>query len=229
MTISRNALILVGLPVIFILHYFNYVKIKTILILLIVALFIGVIWKSVLFHLLLSNDGFSFSEIVNNLKFPREFVVWEEITNNILNNDISFNGRTYLNTFISLFYPFYHFKHLSIWYVENFEFSTFEKGGGRGFSNILEAYLNFNILGVIIVFFLLGVIVNIFQRIANKSIIFFLSYSFSLAFVQRIFRSDFTSLLKTWWWMYFISFILLFSFIYILQKASNENYISNKC
>ncbi|MCK4442033.1 MAG: oligosaccharide repeat unit polymerase [Sulfurovaceae bacterium] len=209
LTVSRNNLILLWLPVIYLFHYYNYIKAKWIVVIFSIGIFIAIIWKVLLFYLLFS-DNFSISIIIENIKFPREFVVWQEIAQNILRDNITLYGQSYLDAIVKLFWPFSHTDNLSLWYVQTYEPDTFAKGGGRGFSNILEAYINFNIAGVVLFFFLFGILIYLFQKKSMNSIYFFLPYTFSLAFVNRIFRSDFTSLTKTWWWMYFISFILLF-------------------
>ena len=210
LTISRNNLILLLLPTIYLFHYYNYIKTKWLIVIFLVGIFIAIIWKVLLFYLIMSNS-FSISSIMENIKFPREFVVWQEIAQNVLKDNISLHGQSYIDAIIKLLWPFSHTDNLSLWYVQTYEPDTFAKGGGRGFSNILEAYINFNTAGVIIFFFLFGVFIYKFQKKSMESIYLFLPYAFSLAFVNRIFRSDFTSLTKTWWWMYFISFLLLFS------------------
>lgn len=216
LTISRNNILLILVPTIFLLHYYNYLKAKIIIFIISIGLFIAIIWKVLLFNLIMT-DTFNISQIMENIKFPREFVVWQEISQNILKDDILLYGESYLNGIGSLFYPFHFADNLSLWYVKNYEPATYAIGGGRGFSNILEAYINFGIPGVILFFFLLGIGIYIFQKNSMKSIYLFLPYAFSLAFIHRIFRSDFMSLVKTWWWMYFLSFLLLFSFFRIFK------------
>jgi len=227
LTISRNNLVLLVMPTLYLFHYYNYIKTKTIIVFLMLGIFVAVIWKVLLFNLIIG-DSFSISNVIENIKFPREFVVWQEISQNLLKEDVVLYGRSYLDAFINLLYPFNHTENLSLWYVKTFEPHTFAIGGGRGFSNILEAYINFDIIGVVLFFFLFGITIYLFQRKSMVSIYFFLPYAFSLAFVHRIFRSDFLSLTKTWWWMYFMSFVLLFLFFKLLPKRDHENYILNK-
>jgi oligosaccharide repeat unit polymerase len=216
LTISRNNLVLIIVPTIFLLHYYNYIKAKTIVFIVLIGLFVAVVWKVLLFNLIIG-DSFDISQILENIKFPREFVVWQEISQNILQSNFSLHGESYLNAIVSLFYPFHFADNLSLWYVKNYEPHTYEIGGGRGFSNVLEAYINFDIAGVIVFFFLFGILIYIFQRKSMSSIYFLLPYAFSLAFIHRIFRSDFMSLIKTWWWMYCLSFILLLALFKTLR------------
>lgn len=218
MTISRNNLVLLTVPIIYVYHYFDYIRTKVIILMVFFGLLIGIIWKSLLYILLI---GSFHGGTTIELKVPREFIVWREIGDNIFSKDISLMGKSYMDAFINFLYPFNHTDNLSLWYVKNYEPKVAAIGGGRGFSNILEAYINFDILGVVAIFFILGLLIYVFQFKSQNSIFLFFPYMFSLAFVHRIFRSDFMSLTKTWWWMYFVSFSLLFSMFYLLRSRKN--------
>ena len=227
LTISRNNLVLLIFPIVYILHYYNYLKTKAILLLLLTGVLVASLWKVVLGSLFLYGN-LDLGLMLQNFKFPREFIVWQEISNNLLSKEqLYLYGKSYIEAFSNFIYP-HHVENLSLWYVRNYEPHVFEIGGGRGFSNILEAYLNFDILGVIVIFFILGNLVYLFQLKSRNNIVLFLSYAFSLSFIHRIFRSDFVSLTKTWWWMYFISFVFLFTLFKILKKVSSEGKLFNK-
>jgi len=221
-TISRNNLVLILLPLIYTYHYFGYIKPKIIASTFFIGLLVAIFWKKVLFALIFSN----FNSIDLTIDMPNEFYAWHPIAQDLLKLDLNLYGSSYYDAIASLIYPFYDADNLSIWYVKNFEFDVFAKGGGRGFSNVLEAYLNFGILGVFFVFLILGFIAYLFQLKAKKSIYMFFPYVFSLSFIHRIFRSDFLSLTKTWWWMYFISFIIILIFFKPISK--NEYYQPRK-
>ena len=217
LTISRNNLVLLIVPTLYLMHYYNFIKAKVIVAIMLIGIFIAVVWKVLLFNLIIG-ASFDLEKIVESIKFPREFLVWQEIGQNIIHEDISLLGKSYLDAIINFFYPFNHTDNLSLWYVKTYEPHTYEIGGGRGFSNILEAYINFDVVGVMLFFFLFGLVIYFFQKNSMRTIYLFLPYAFSLAFIHRVFRSDFMSLTKTWWWMYFISFLLLFFIFKILKR-----------
>ena len=217
LTISRNNLVLLTIPTIYLLHFYHVIKAKMIVGIILIGIFIAVIWKVVLFNLIIGTS-FDLENILESIKFPREFLVWQEIGQNIIPENISLVGQSYFDAILNLVYPFNHTDNLSLWYVKTYEPHTYEIGGGRGFSNILEAYINFDIAGVIVFFFLFGILIYFFQKNSMNNIYLFLPYAFSLAFIHRIFRADFMSLTKTWWWMYFISFFLLFFTFKLLRK-----------
>lgn len=68
-------------------------------------------------------------------------------------------GRSYLNAIVGLLpsrlLP-WEVENLSRWYVRTYYPDTWQSGGGRGFSQIAEAYMNFGLLGPAVVFFIAG-------------------------------------------------------------------------
>ena len=100
------------------------------------------VWKSL----------FSSSRIIN-IYYDSEFNSWYKIFNNILQSDLSkLFGTSYIKTLVNLVIPFTKTEPLSVWYVRNYEYETWISGGGRGFSGVLEAYMNFGIIGCILVY-----------------------------------------------------------------------------
>ena len=105
---------------------------------------------------------------------------------------------------------------LSKWYVRNYEFDVYIKGGGRGFSGVLEAYLNFGLIGNIIVFFLYGVL---FKKISNyNNEISMIIFLIVIGSVYQLFRSESYSLWKTMYWFKIIPILIIF-------KISKRRYL----
>lgn len=212
MSASRAELISVLLPVIFLLYYFKVISNKKIIILsIVIFLFFGM-WKSLFW-----------GEV--NISFDSEFDSWYKISINILSNSKNsyLFGKSYIKTFINLFIPVTNFESLSTWYVKNYELSVYNIGGGRGFSCILEAFMNFGILGNIIIFMFLGWFV---KKLKIKNDFQMIVYMIILISVYQVFRAESYSLLKNMMWfkIYPILIIYAYSRKYI-QKGKIKNEI----
>lgn len=219
LTISRTNFIMLILPILFIASYKKKISNRTIIVSLISVLILFVFWKSLL-------SGFIFNGSLNLEmgNFSGEFTTWYRIGNNVLTDIHSRNisylyGQSYIDTLINLITPFTNIEPLSIWYVKNYEYQTYLIGGGRGFSGIIEGYLNFPIVGNILFFMFLGII---FKKIENAKFLdmkYLIIYSISLPYIQRIFRSESYSLFKTWWWFYVLVILIVFG----LSKKRSKN------
>lgn len=145
---SRAELICILLPIIFLLFYYKKITNKMVVIAGIGAVILFGIWKS-----LYSSQ--------TSISYDSEFNTWYKICKNVLSSGFEYRyGRTYLTTVENLVIPVTHSTTLSTWYLQNYEASVLARGGGRGFSAVLEAYINFNVLGNIIIYFLYGVLLK---------------------------------------------------------------------
>lgn len=86
----------------------------------------------------------------------------------------------------------------SAWFNKTFYPSTFAAGGGRGFSLVAEGYLNFGIIGVIGLFFLLSTMLNILYKRSNVPFIA-LIYVLIIPSVLYSIRMDLATLLSYAW------------------------------
>ena len=114
--------------------------------------------------------------------------------------------------------PVTNSKTLSTWYMENFEADVLARGGGRGFSAVLEAYINFNVIGNVIIYFLYGEILRAFEPQKEEWSMNRINYKLVLAFIilssmYLFFRAESYSLWKNmaWFKIYPTALIFLFS------------------
>jgi len=89
----------------------------------------------------------------------------------------------------------------SEWYVERFYPRVADEGGGFAFSPIAEAYLNFGTAGVVVVFFLIGLMFGVFDWLLRSphglSVPLTTVYGVSAVWVFLFSRLDSATLLKT--------------------------------
>lgn len=106
--------------------------------------------------------------------------------------------------------PITHTEPLSRWYLKIYEPNIYSRGGGRGFSGVIEAYLNFGVFGNIFIYTLYGIL---FKKLSNidselKLIIFLIL----LGSIYQLFRSESYSLWKTMYWFEILPTLILFRF-----------------
>lgn len=193
---SRAELISIFLPVLFLLYYFERISNKMVMFLgVLFFLFFGA-WKSMFW-----------GEI--NISFDSEFDSWYRIGRNVF-SDESFRfiyGNSYFKTLINLIIPITNMESLSTWYVKTYESSVYRIGGGRGFSGIIEAYMNFGVLGNILVFAFYGWLAKKLKGNNDRQI---LVYAIIMISVYQIFRSDSYSLWKNLMWFKIYPVLLIF-------------------
>lgn len=196
-TVSRAELISILLPILFLLNHYKKISNKIVVILGISSFVLFGAWK-----------GLSYGSI-SEISFDSEFDTWYRICSNVLSssNFSLLYGKSYLNTLISFVVPVSNSTSLSSWYVHNFEYSVFLRGGGRGFSGVLEAYMNFGILGNILVYYLYGWIIKQQNDKSDFSIILYMIFMIS---IFQFFRSESYSLWKNMVWFKLYPVILVF-------------------
>ena len=217
-SVSRAELISVLLPMFYLLEQANKIKDRHLIILIIGSFILFGVWKSL----------FSSSRIIN-IYYDSEFNSWYKIFNNILQSDLSkLFGTSYIKTLVNLVIPFTKTEPLSVWYVRNYEYETWISGGGRGFSGVLEAYMNFGIIGCILVYSIYGYIVkqialSVSRGMSDLSNIIYMIVLFSMF---RMFRSESYSLLKTMMWFKIYPAALIMFISNNINKYGSNNYLN---
>ena len=213
-SVSRAEIFTFLLPIIYLLYIYKKITTKQVIILALLFFILFGAWKSVISSFK-QNGEIKKENVV--LSFDSEFNSWYKISENILDSDHQFlYGKSYLETFYNLLIPITKSEPLSKWYVRNYEFDVYIKGGGRGFSGVLEAYLNFGLIGNIIVFFLYGVL---FKKISNyNNEISMIIFLIVIGSVYQLFRSESYSLWKTMYWFKIIPILIIF-------KISKRRYL----
>lgn len=202
-TESRADLLSILLPILFILNYYAVISNKQTIIIGVSILILFGIWKSL------------FSNAIE-LQYDSEFVSWYRICTNVFSDRISFIwGESYFKTFLNCLIPVTGMEPLSVWYVRTYLPEVYSAGGGRGFSSVLEAYLNFHIFGVVLVYFIYGYLA---KKIRPRSILTILVYMIILVSINLLFRSESYSFWKNMMW-HKIYPILIF---YYLSRNTNR-------
>lgn len=221
--ISRAKFLSIIIPILFL--YQKQIKNKIMVFIGIIGLIIFTLWKSLLSSLFYGK--LSLSNI--KLNIPNEFYCWYTIGENILKDlevkKISYlYGKSYMDTFFNLIFPITNSEPLSIWYVKNYEYKIFLIGGGRGFSGIVEGYLNFGIIGVVIYFFILGMLSKFLDNKMKNDIKFLLIGILFLSNVHKFFRSESYSLLKSdmWFGVYPILFLFFIINLKIFKRKKKK-------
>lgn len=220
-TISRTNLLGLLLPILFLAAYKKRVSNSKVVVILAATILLFAFWKTLF-------SGLIFNQVLNidSGNFMGEFNSWYTIGNNVLRdlNGQSMNylfGSSYVDTLVNMLLPFNSSEALSVWYVRTYEYQTYLAGGGRGFSSIVEAYMNYPIIGNIVYFSILGTLFATLEKKRNTDAKFLMIYSVSLPYIQRIFRSESYSFFKTWWWFYVIPILVLFA---LCRKSSQKRF-----
>lgn len=194
--LSRTYMLAVLMPLGFLSEHYKKISRRVLLIAILFIFLLFGIWKSM----------FSTQTV---LTYSSEFGTWFRIGENILSDSsVSLRwGESYFNTLLNLIIPVTNIESLSNWYVRTYEYSTYLIGGGRGFSGIIEAYINFGIVGNIFIFMVLGFIFKQINKNSNFNIILYVIFLLS---VYQIFRSDSYSMWKNMMWFKIYPTLLIF-------------------
>mgnify|MGYP004511848897 CR=1 FL=1 len=213
--VSRANFIMIILPLVYILYKYKKITQKQVGFAFISIFISMALWKYIL------TNGFVFNS--NAIQLNSELVSWIKIGNNIImdieNDQIDYLlGKSYLDTILNILYPFSGIESLSTWYVRTYEYSVFLRGGGRGFSSVIEAYYNFEVFGCVIVYFFYGILYKkIFSE--ESSVLYILIQAVLLSLIYKLFRSEAYSLWKNIWWLQLLPIILIFS---VSKEKGNE-------
>jgi len=210
--IDRSDFLKVILPVVFLLYYYKKINFKKIVIVGFILLLLFVNWKQFL-------NGIIFDNSMNRIAvtIPSELYTWHSIGNDVIRdlNDNKLNylyGYTYYKALESIINPLFgNYESLSTWYVKNYHYDVYKKGGGYAFSAIIEAYYNFHIVGIIIFFYLFGLII---KKLELKVSVFTYRclYALLLSVSYKLLRSEFYSIFKNAFWLWVVPLIVIYLF-----------------
>ena len=193
---SRAELISLFLPILFLFNYFGKIKERTVVIIGIMAVVLFGVWKSLFW-----------GEF--KLSYDSEFNTWYEICDNVLKNPDRklLYGESYLTTLYNIVIPFTDSQTLSTWYLENYEWEVLARGGGRGFSAVLEAYMNFDILGIFFLYCFYGWLIG---RLNTNTTFNTFIYLIVMTSLFQFFRSESYSLWKNMMWFKIYPLTIIF-------------------
>ncbi len=202
---SRGSLLFVLLPSIFLLNKYKIISNRSTAIVAVLGFCLFGIWKSL------------YSEEIE-VQYDSEFVTWYKICDRLLSLPEGvpyFYGRTYLETIYNLIVPITNTEALSEWYVRKYEFDVWASGGGRGFPSVFEAYLNFNIFGVIFVYGFYGVLI---KKLDLKSDLGVFLYLIIMVSIYKLFRAPAYSFWKNIMWFQVYPLLILWYFSRVRMK-----------
>lgn len=199
---SRSQFLVTLFPWLFLFWYSNKLSNKYLLVVGVMLFLLFGIWKSI------------YSDAMTISYTYTEFSAWYMIASNMLGqgNEECRYGVDYLKTLINLIVPITGMETLGTYYVRTYLPSTWLAGGGKGFSGVLEAYLNFGLMGEIIVFGFYGYLLRKVTTLPNTGLRIFL-YLAIVTSMNGFFRSESYALWKgmIWFKIYPMFLILFFS------------------
>ena len=215
--VDRSSLLLSLLPMVFLLNYHGLLSLRRILFYGTALLALFVVWKQLIAGLIMGDIGVA-REL--DVTVPTEIVAWFDVgcdvQDGLESGKIDYKyGYTYLKALESFVNPFWqNYEALSTWYVRTFRPDMFEHGGGKGFSCVLEAVLNFGFIGPILCFGFIGSFVKRIERKVPSSIFYRCFYALMISLVYKLFRSEIYSIVKMSYWLW----VLPIFFIWYLSR-----------
>lgn len=207
--IDRSGLLKVIFPLLFFFLVFKHIKNRTV-----------IIWGTILFiflsyfKVIMSNIIFREKTSLEPFRFNAEFESWYFVGMTVI-NDLKMGimnhiyGKSYFEALYNLIFPFTNSEPLSIWYVRTYHYQTFLNGGGKAFSSIAEAIMNFGYIGVPIYFAVLGLWCRWLKNKKHMGVVYIALYAFTFTVMYKFFRAEFYSLTKTSWWYFILPMLLL--------------------
>lgn len=195
-TMSRAGMLAAALPVLYLLNFYKKISQRTTIIVGVLGFMLFGIWKSL------------FSDAVE-VQYG-EFTSWYALSQNVLSHPDKYSlllGKSYLDTLINLIIPVTGIEPLSIWYLRVFEPDVLFAGGGRGFSSVLEAFINLHIPGVVIVYAFYGFIA---KRFSPNSDLKILINMIVLVSINMLFRSESYAFWKAMLWLKIYPIVILY-------------------
>lgn len=207
---SRTELLCILLPILFLLRYYRKITDKSVLAIGAFSMLLFGVWKS------LYSDQLT-------IYFDSEFDTWYKICKNVLSDGFEYKlGESYFIAIYNLIIPFSDYSSLSTWYMEKYELNVLLNGGGRGFSSVLEAYINFNIIGNVVIYAMYG---YFFYRIESREYVIgeginvrIIINFIILSSIYMLFRSESYSLWKNMMWFKIYPMIAIFFIAKIKQN-----------
>lgn len=198
-TASRAEMLSVILPVMFLCYIYKKISNKTAVVLGALGFILFGIWKSL------------YSENIE-VQYDSEFNSWYEICKTVLSNPKGVHyilGESYLKTIANLIIPVTGIESLSTWYVKTFEYQVYLIGGGRGFSAVLEAYLNFGLPGIVLIYGFYGWLA---QKVKPDNIARILLCIIVISSINMLFRAESLSFWKNMMWCEIYPIFILYFF-----------------
>lgn len=195
-TISKAQLMFAIIPIAYLMSERGKLRKLHIGIGIILGMFVLTIWKPVLGFIFYENRKLDSSSI----KIPGELTNWIEMYDNIKDEPIKL-GESLFKTLAGLSSPFSNYEPLSVWYAKRFIPEIWGSGGGRGFPTILEGYINFGVLGALIIGFIIGVYFGVIECFKRSSLPVLMISVVTMCIIHKFFRSELYSIFKTSIWL----------------------------
>jgi len=205
---------------IFVLYYFKFIKNRHLLLLVPLFIIIMPLTHKYKYYLL---DGTTRMKRVNTNSriyefFAGEFVSASSNIQVLLNNKFYtkglFNGFTFLNTLLRIFFIKTGFGCVS-WYNETF-FPNYTTN--YGFTLVGEGYINWGYLGVAFVFIIIGLFIKYLYKKSSSNIYWFTIYVYTIPIYMYSIRADLLNIFSP-----FIKHLILsMGTIYLLQLIGNR-------
>lgn len=202
-TISKAQLMFAIIPIAYLMSERGKLRKLHVGIGIVIGMFVITIWKPLLGFIFYENRKLDYSSI----QIPRELNNWIEMYDNIKDQPIKL-GESLFRTFAGLSTPFSNYEPLSVWYAKHFVPQIWENGGGRGFPTILEGYINFGVIGALIIGFIIGVYFGIIECFKRSSLPALIISIVTMCIIHKFFRSEIYSIFKTSIWLMIIPAIL---------------------
>jgi len=160
---------------------------------------IGGAWNQV-YGFLLGYPGYAFTLtdrdwwVENNPFFQLRSS--DEIWTNVWNSEPEL-GRTYINAFKAVLVPKFlggTTYSLNTWYTERYFGELVGTGAGFAFSELVESYLNFGLVGPLMVFSVLGFLARKADTVSPIHLLFLRGLAFGS--LHEVFMGEFANLLK---------------------------------
>jgi oligosaccharide repeat unit polymerase len=194
-----------------------------IFIIFIILIFVGAVAKELFYALRqvvsLNDTNIHFSEALMSVFIKHEFYAWFEIFKNLQSEFLA--GETFLKGFLSAIHPTFlggDGYTPAQWYVDSYLPDKAAEGFGRGFSFIVELYINFSIVGLLFIMFIFGRGLITLENSQN-----FLMPAFATGIFQFIWTGNSSMLLKQYFFIYFLPAFLIYTALQLIVNRKCTN------
>ncbi|MEX0315395.1 MAG: hypothetical protein AB3N18_14560 [Allomuricauda sp.] len=216
---NRSALAIVLLTSLYFFHqYVKAIKNWNLVVVYGSLLFLGSIAKEIFYGLrVYVAEGWFAPQVgqaLTSALSQHEFYSWLEIFKNLQYSFVY--GETFVKSLKSFVMPGFlggESYSAAQWYVDTFLPEVAEVGNGRAFSMIVELYINFTVIGLWLVGFTAGVVINHLER---KQV--FLLTAFITSTFPFIWTGNSAVLLKQYFAIYFLPAFLIYTTLQLLPR-----------
>lgn len=228
---SRAEILFIIMPIIFMFYHFNIIQDKAILVMGLSGIMLFAIWKGVL-NALMAGNALNWNVILKSASLDSEFNSWIKVGANILSDPLRKRdwlwGESYFKTIYNLIFPITNVEPLSRWYLKQYEISVLQRGGGRGFPGVLEAYMNFGVMGIFIIYGLYGLLYYILMEKSKRNELFFILRIIFTVSIYKLFRAESYSFWKTMYWFSIIPCTVIFILVFkVVINGRHLNSLKN--